>query len=82
MGKRYTEDFAELLRELRLKEGLTQRDVAESVGVPLATEQGWEHRYSLPKAKNWKSFKERYGTHEIFSALEKAYLTGKRLSRV
>lgn len=39
---RYSGRFARRLRELRIKAGLSQEDVAKAVGVALATYYQWE----------------------------------------
>lgn len=80
--KRYPEDFSLLLKDLRLSEGLSQEGFANEIGIPATTVRGWEQTYSLPTAKNWKKLKDKYKDLEIFPALEKAYLSAKRLSRV
>lgn len=41
--------FAEKLKELRKKKGMSQSDLAEAVGVSLRTIRGWEKEGRFPK---------------------------------
>lgn len=42
----------EVLKDARKKKGMTQKEVAEEVGVPLNTYQRWEYGVHVPDGKN------------------------------
>ena len=79
---KYPKDFGVWLKHLRIREGLTQEGLADVLFVPVATVRGWEQGHTLPTGKNWRKLKNRYYGDEVFDALEAAYITAKRLSRV
>lgn len=72
-------DFAILLKDLRASEGLTQEEMADELDVAVPTIRGWEQGRTTPRAKHWKTIKEKFGGSEIFSPLEIAYISNKRL---
>lgn len=53
-------EFAEKLKELRKKKGMSQSDLAEAVGVSLRTIRGWEKEGRFPKQ------------HDIYAKLAEA----------
>ena len=42
------------MTKLRLKKGITQRQVAEAIGVTVQTVSNWETRYRVPKFEVWQ----------------------------
>lgn len=44
------------LKELRVKKGLTQAELAEKVGVSENTIQNWENGKTVPKGDNWNQY--------------------------
>lgn len=45
--------FAELLRAYRIRSGLTQKEMANTLDVPLSTYRLWEYGSTLPKMDTW-----------------------------
>lgn len=43
--------FADRVKAARLVKGLTQKDVAEAVGVTLQSVRDWERRGAIPNSK-------------------------------
>ena len=58
------ESFGERLRRLRKKSGLTQEQLAESVGVSLKTVQRWEFNERQPRMEEIKALAKALGVSE------------------
>lgn len=56
--------FAKKIAECREQNNLTQRQVAITCGVSLATYQNWEHGCSFPNEKNKKIICDLFGIDE------------------
>lgn len=46
------------IREIRLKKGMTQSELARKVGVSLTTIANWENKTSTPSDTNMKKLKQ------------------------
>ena len=42
-------DIKQQLKELRLKAGMTQKEFAESLGIPIGTVRNWEQGIAAPR---------------------------------
>jgi transcriptional regulator with XRE-family HTH domain len=69
------ETFAKRITNLRLKNGLTQRQVAESLGVPLSTYKEWEYGRKIQGEEFYVKMSE------VFSVNIRTLLTGEQNQR-
>lgn len=69
------ETFAKRITNLRLKNGLTQRQVAESLGVPLSTYKEWEYGRKIQGEEYYVKMSE------VFSVNIRTLLTGEQNPR-
>jgi transcriptional regulator with XRE-family HTH domain len=66
------ETFAKRITNLRLKNGLTQKQVAESLGVPLSTYKEWEYGRKIQGEEYYVRMSE------VFSVSIRNLLTGEQ----
>ena len=66
------ETFAKRITNLRLKNGLTQRQVAEALGVPLSTYKEWEYGRKIQGEEYYVKMSE------IFQVNLRTLLTGEQ----
>jgi len=57
----YSGRFAERLRQLRDKAGLTTRELSEQTGIPLSTIQSWDGGQKSPSIDNFPALAEALG---------------------
>lgn len=66
------ETFAKRITNLRLKNGLTQRQVAEALGVPLSTYKEWEYGRKIQGEEYYVKMSE------VFQVNLRTLLTGEQ----
>jgi len=50
-------EFSKTLKEIRIREGLTQKEIAAQLNIPMSTYRLWEYGTSLPHVNKWNKIK-------------------------
>lgn len=70
------ESFSKRIAQLRTKRGLTQKDIAEALGVPLSTYKEWEYGRRIQGEKIYVDLAE------VLGVSLRSLLTGKPDARI
>ena len=53
-------EYGRELKKIRIRAGLTQKDMAEIIGVPMNTYKSWEYGTALPNFENREKVQEQF----------------------